>query len=353
MKTILLFFIGYSSALFAINPIENGDSLTIEKIGGEVNEHIIDYTFNTKKECVQLSCLKKQYYIKILKNDNSVLTYPIDFLAKKIYQQPGGEIYLTDENQLFHVLFDPFQLVLVEKASDFLKKENDVIQRTDSTTIVKFYDYKTKTYGLEYIKGENERKILVYTNQELTKEELYRPEQIGKRTPNYNQLQESKMYNPLAPTSYRSTIKNYSGYKNVSSFSSSFEKVSPVDYSKKLMQKITYFEQDSMIYSFNEMNLTMLTYNLKSDSVNSFQLDLNTDQDFTIIYDEIEDQFYATFFEKGSLIIDKISNEDGSVQQEVKVSGVTFEKNIKICGNELYYTRLNESGFAKLYRVKL
>ncbi|GEM_PF-5577845 len=313
---------------FEIKYFQNSESDSLLQIGGNENEQIIDYLFIDKNNFIQLSKKKKSFFLKIPEEDNTLMLYPLDIVPERLYKDISGNIYILTLEKVYQIKIHPtLEFTSFYTKEYFNQYISKIVVKTDNFIIAELINSENKIYSLSKINENETSKKIVEINYK----------------DNVSNLLYVFPFNRKHKNPYLSPYNNEANYlynQPVNSYESSLINIS------------SFHKSDSLIYTFDLLNKKIRITNLNTNNFNEIDIRLVDGKKPQITYDEMSYIFYLSVFEKGILAIYKINLEDGTLSSKLRLNNISFEENIKINNDSLYFTKRNDSGFNKLYMVK-
>jgi hypothetical protein len=332
--------------------IDSNENPQITKIAGEQNEDILDYIFLDHNRYIQLTKIKKTYFLKVPEDNNVVKVYPLDIVPKSLYKDVAGKIYVLTKEKAFQIAIYPtLEFKVFYTVAQFENNISKLIVSTNSYTISNYLDRKSNAYGLIQTNvSDGTTKILTYQSPSASNQQIYNPEKVGKRK-DYNSVNRNRSYyepNLTFIKTGKMTRQTRSGSYSTSTYNP--PKAANIELYNS---KNVYFSIDSLLYTFDLMNNKMNIYNIFSSTLKVLDYKPQHGDQSEFIFDKTTNNVFQSVIVKGVLTIYKIDLKTGNSEQFAQMNIIGFEKNIKINNGEIYFTKTTESGFNKLYRVSL
>ncbi len=336
MKTILfvvLLFGSFYSFSAYNSQTEYTDTSKIELVTKVDNEFILDYLFIDSGTYVQLYEVKKDYFLKIISENDVSTVYPLRFQAKKLYRDVHGNVYVLTDDKAYEIECSTFVMINKQYTLQEFKDQIECL-------ITQTPDYSIK-FNLKQLPPEYD--LMVYLSNGESRKMIDIDNQATSNIIPFYKASERQKYDY-----FLSTTKDKSLHEANMDYYSRNHKQKQIH-----LMKITTVAEDSLVYIFDLWNSKLFTYYLNSFTATEQKLDLKENHEYEVYHDEFSGGYYLIDTEKGVLTVHSVNKETGAFQKPIIVHGMQYEKDIKINNGYVYFLKLNDAGYNKLYRFQL
>ncbi len=344
MKTLffpLIFFVlsilySFKNEINQIYPTQTTTEIdSIVKIAGVQNEFVIDYQFLENNLYLQISKIKKDYYLKTFDANNQIETHLLDIKPTSLFKDASGKIYILTKNKAFHLKLNPFiELDSYYTLDYFDKFIANAIQVKQDYILTQSIDKTTKEYSVFINKKDSPiQKMLNINYLNAISYNAYEQKTRGSK----------EIYKHAAGYKrYYLDLKNTQVFNNYN-----------VNLRTSPSINIASYTLDSLIYTFDLLNNKLITTNIHSTIQTEYNLELFHENKPQIQLDEFTKEFFISTYEKGSFVVYKVNLNDGTLNEKFILKTHLYPDNIKINDGVIYFTSISEMGFSKLYGARL
>ncbi|MBI1837311.1 MAG: hypothetical protein HYR91_08610 [Flavobacteriia bacterium] len=331
---ILTFSFSIKSTRFKQNTFQAIEIDSVVKIAGIQNEFIIDYQFLENNVYVEISKIKKNYYLKTVDANNTAESHLLDIKPTDLVKDVSGNVYVLTKDKAYQLKINPFvDFDCFYTMEHFNKFIANTIQIKPDYVLTQNIDKNTKEYSVLLNKKDSETQKIVTINY--------------LNSISYNAYEQKTRGS-------KEIYKHAAGYRRYfkDQYSWSYDRRN-VNLRTSPLINISSYSQDSLIYTFDLLNKVLITTNIVTGELKELNLALNHDDKPQVQFDEFTKEYFLTANEKGIFVVYKINLKDGTFTDKFTVKSHLFPEKIKINDGIVYFTSIGENGFSKLYGARM
>lgn len=304
---------------------------SIIKIAGEKNEHIIDFEFDQYNQLVQLIQHNKDYYITLTTSTSEILKTNLKFKPFHLFKDSKKELYILSEDFVYPLNTNQFEDVSYRfSMEEFTKTIGPLIVNNQYFNISEKFSETKSTYTLYSSNDPLEQYLIVDFSNNVDYVDYF---QVNRQNPTSSKKDRYyPTYLKERPTSYIS-VYHINKVNKESAYAS--------------------FSIDSLIYTFDFLNHKILTVHPLMKNVYQIPLKLINQKHSKVVIDEIGRKFYLITYNGNNTIISLINLSDGSIETKEIIEDLQELQDCKVQNGTFYFTKRIDTGFKKLYSLKI
>lgn len=329
-------------------------TITSERVKNVVSRHnanVLDYHLFKNGRVLSLTSFRNKYFLNIEFKDQVIQEYQIDMNKPKvIFQDPLNNFHIKGKDSAAQIMLSD-ELIFVDTypANFFEKYIQLLLDITDEKIVWQHFSNHNQAFRLIERSKTNSIDSVLHTIIDLPA-----------------LIQANEFYNAIIAT-YNSTvsiekniIKNgiWSG-KIDHSLAENPELISMITwYNNVIARKINVFAFRS--------NKNFLIIDLDNKKVKQFnnngmldkEININTSSNLNnhkVLFDSIANKIYTYNEKEPHIRLMEIGLNNGQVTEQLILNETKyrFPENLKVFNGWLYFTKINDAQFRKLYRIKI
>lgn len=313
------------------------------------NANVLDYHLYKNGRIMTLTSLRNDYKINLEIADEVYADFDLSLnKPNQLYLDHLENLHLIGKDSTYQFILGETEVVYLDgiTLNEFDQLLRPVLFTTDELVVTGDYFHHNKKYKVV----KTNKKTLEQTDLYVLQDE----QAIIEAYTFYNSI--IALYNSTVPEEHN-IISNGIWNGDLTHLAENIDLIQMIKWFENIIAKelsVYAFENDGLIAVFDFENTKIVTVNTEGELVKEviIKSDLELTK-FKVKKDAITNEYYCYRPNKPTLELYKIDTDNGKLSSSLIMDELNFPKKIQIFNGWMYFIKINDASFNKLYKIKI
>lgn len=330
----------------------DGVTVTSERIKPVVerfNANVLDYYLYKNGRVLTLTSFRNKHKLNLEIADEVYADFNLTLnKPSEIYLDYHENLHIIGKDSAYQFILSENELKYIDGTSTNIFDEllRPVLYTNDEYMLTGDYYNHNKIYKLIKTYKDNQHQSVIHTVADLE----------ALKTANNYYYSIINLYNRTTRAEHN-IISNGIWTGDLTHLGETSDLIQLITWFKNIVSSelnVNTFIDDSLLTIFDFEN--QIIQKIKLDDTSKEEIKINSTLNlkrFKVIKDDVTNEYYCYNKKNPTINLYKIDPENGEVNSALEMNEVTFPKNLKVFNGWLYFIKINDALFNKLYKIKV